>query len=97
MSNHTWKLVDMPPNSKPIYYKWLFQRNYYADGTLHTYKARLVANCFQQKKEIDFSNTYAPIARISLIRVIVPLASIYDLHVYQMDVKISFLNGYLEK
>ena len=46
LSNHTWELVDLPPASKPIGCKWVFQKKYHTDGALHSYKARLVAKGF---------------------------------------------------
>ena len=90
LSNHTWELVDLPPASKPIGCKWVFRKKYHTDGTLHSYKARLVAKGFQQKEGIDYFDTYAPVARITSIRIIFSLASIYNLHVHQMDVNCIF-------
>jgi hypothetical protein len=40
----TWKLVDLPPNVKPVGCKWIYKVKYHVDGTIETYKARLVAN-----------------------------------------------------
>ena len=97
LSNHTWKLVDLPTASKPIGCKWVFRKKYHTDGTLHSYKARLVAKGFRQKEGIDYFDTYAPVARITSIRIIFAIASIYNLHVHQMDVKTAFLNGDLNE
>ena len=97
MSNHTWELVDLPHGSKPIGCKWVFKRKYNSDGTLNTYKARLVAKGFRQKEGIDYFDTYAPVARITTIRVLFALASLHNLYVHQMDVKTAFLNGDLDE
>jgi Fe2+ transport system protein FeoA len=97
MSNNTWELVDLPPGSKPIGCKWVFRRKYNTDGSLNTFKARLVAKGYRQKEGIDYFDTYAPVARITSIRILFALASIYDLHVHQMDVKTAFLNGDLDE
>ena len=67
------------------------------DGTIDKFKARLVVKGFIQKEGIDYFDTYAPVARISTIRVLIALASIYKLQIYQMDVKTAFLNGELEE
>ncbi|GJW38165.1 zinc finger, CCHC-type containing protein [Tanacetum coccineum] len=53
--------------------------------------------CFRQKKEIDFFVTYAHVARISTIRLLLALAAIHDLVIHQMDVKTTFLNGDLDE
>jgi hypothetical protein len=55
------------------------------------FKARLVAKCFKQKEGIDYFDTYALVARITSIRVLMELASIFDFYVHQMDVKTAFL------
>ena len=52
MGNKTWKLVDLPPGSKPIGCKWIFKRKMKVDGTIEKFKARLVAKGFTQKKEL---------------------------------------------
>jgi hypothetical protein len=57
----------------------------------------LVAKGFRQKKCIDYFDTYAPVARIASIRVLLALASIFNLYVHQMDVKTAFLNGDLDE
>jgi hypothetical protein len=97
LSNNTWILVDLPPGSKPIGCKWVFKRKYNTDGSIQTFKARLVAKGFTQKEGVDYFDTYSPVARITSIRVLFALASIYKLYVHQMDVKTAFLNGDLKE
>ena len=97
LSNNTWILVDLPSGSKPIVCKWMFKRKYNIDGSLQTFKARLVTKGFRQKEGIDYFDTYAPVARIASIRVLLALASIFNLYVHQMDVKTAFLNGDLDE
>ena len=67
------------------------------DGSIEKYKARLVAKGFSQKPNIDYFDTFAPVTRISSIRVLLALASIHRLVIHQMDVKTAFLNGELEE
>jgi hypothetical protein len=97
MFNKTWILVDLPSGSKPIGCKWIFKKKMKPDGSVDKFKARLVAKGFRQSKSIDYFDTYAPVARISSIRTLVSLASIYNLEIHQMDVKTAFLNGYLDE
>ena len=85
ISNHTSELVDLPQGSKLIRGKWVFRRKYYSDDTLNTYHARLVTNGFQQKKGIDYFNTYGPVARLTTMRVLFVLASLHNFFVHQMD------------
>ncbi|WJZ92354.1 hypothetical protein VitviT2T_011356 [Vitis vinifera] len=97
LSNQTWELVDLPPGSKPIGCKWVFRRKYHTDGMIQTFKARLVAKGFKQREGIDYFDTYAPVARTTSIRILFALASIHNLFVHQMDVKMAFLNGDLNE
>ena len=57
----------------------------------------MVAKGFNQKQNVDYFDTFAPVTRISSIRVLIALASIYKLFIHQMDVKTVFLNGDLEE
>ena len=84
--------MDLPTESKPIGCKWVFRRKYNTDGSIQTFKARLVAKGFKQKEGIDYFDSYAPLTRITSIRVLLAFASIYKLIVHQMDVKTAFLN-----
>ena len=52
-----------------------------------------MAKGFKQREGVDYFDTYAPVARIISIRVLLALASIYKLIVHQMDVKTAFLNS----
>ena len=97
MYNHTWELVDLPHGAKTIGYKWIFKRKLKQDGSIKKYKACLVAKDFKQRKDVDYFNTFAPVTKITSIRVLIALASIHNLVVHQMDVKTAFLNGDLEE
>ncbi|GJR73899.1 zinc finger, CCHC-type containing protein [Tanacetum coccineum] len=97
MGNNTWVLADLPPGCKPLGYKWIFKRKLKVDGTIEKFKARLVIQGFKQKSGIDYFDTYAPVVRISTIRLLIAMASIHNLIIHQMDVKTSFLNGELDE
>nr|GEV29088.1 zinc finger, CCHC-type [Tanacetum cinerariifolium] len=89
-------LADLPPSCKPLGCKWIFKRKLKVDRTIEKFKARLVIQGFKQKSEIDYLDTYAPVARISTIRLLIAITSIYNLIIHQMDVKTTFLNGDLD-
>nr|GEV18041.1 zinc finger, CCHC-type [Tanacetum cinerariifolium] len=77
--------------------KWVFKRKMKVDGTVDKFKARLVIQGFRQKERIDYFDTYTPVARITTIRLLLALAAIHNLVIYQMDVKTAFLNCDLEE
>ncbi|GJU17383.1 zinc finger, CCHC-type containing protein [Tanacetum coccineum] len=97
IKNNTWILSDLPLGCKLLGCKWIFKRKMKVDGTIDKFKARLVIQGFRQKERIDYFDTYAPVARISTIRLLIALAATYNLVIYQMDVKTTFLNGDLEE
>ncbi|CAM8978548.1 unnamed protein product [Rhodiola kirilowii] len=93
LGNNTWVLSDLPPGCKPLGCKWIFKKKMNFDGSIEKFKARLVIQGFRQKEGVDYFDTYAPVARISTIRLLFALDVINNLVVHQMDVKTSFLNG----
>ncbi|GKB51340.1 zinc finger, CCHC-type containing protein [Tanacetum coccineum] len=97
MGNNTWVLDDLHLGCKPLGCKWIFKRKLKVDGTIEKFKARLVIQGFRQKSGIDYFDTYAPVARISTIRLLIAMESIHNLIIHQMDVKTAFLNGELEE
>ncbi|KAL0361849.1 UNVERIFIED_CONTAM: Retrovirus-related Pol polyprotein from transposon TNT 1-94 [Sesamum radiatum] len=96
-SNRTWVLVYLPPRCTTIGCKWIFKKKLKPNGTVVKFKARLVAKGFKQKKGIDYFDTYSPVAWLTTIRVLIAMASVYNLPINQMDVKIAFLYGELEE
>nr|KAJ0219061.1 hypothetical protein LSAT_V11C300140140 [Lactuca sativa] len=97
MHNNTWVLADLPPSCKALGCKWILKRKMKVDGTINKYKPRLVIQGFRQKEGIDFFDTYAPVVRISTVRLLLALAAIHNLVIHQMDVKTAFLNGDLDE
>ncbi|GJY37178.1 zinc finger, CCHC-type containing protein, partial [Tanacetum coccineum] len=79
MENNTWVLSDLPPGCKPLGCKWIFKRKMKVDGTIDKFKARLVIQDFRQKEGIDYFDTYAPVARITTIGILLALAAIHNL------------------
>ena len=66
-------------------------------GNVIRNKARLVAKGYNQEEGIDFDETFAPVARLEAIRILLTFASYMNIKLYQIDVKCAFLNGYLQK
>ena len=97
MANGTWTLVDLPPSCKPIGCKWIFKKKMKIDGTIDKFKARLVAQGFTQKRDVDCFDTYAPVVRTATVRLLLAIAAIHGLYIHQMDVKTVFLYGDLDE
>lgn len=95
IKNKTWSVCDLPVDRKAITNKWVFKLKRKADGRVDKYKARLVARGFTQKFGFDYSETYAPVAKLVTLKVLLAVANHRDMHIHQMDVKSAFLNGEL--
>lgn len=95
--NDTWELVDRPQNRKIIGVKWVYRTKLNADGSVNKHKARLVAKGYNQVFGVDFSETFAPVARLETIRMLLALSAQKGWKLYQLDVKSAFLNGFLQE
>ena len=97
LSNRTWELVDLPDGRKPIDVKWVYKTKLNKDGTIERYKCRLVAKGFQQKKGIDYEETYSATLKHKSIRTILAIAATLRFPVHQIDIGTAFLNGMIDK
>jgi hypothetical protein len=92
--NQVWEFVDPPTGCKPIGTKWVWKNKEGEKGEVVRNKSRLVAQAFSQKEGIEYEETFAPVARLEAIRILLAfsVAKGFKLH----DVKSAFLNGVLE-
>ncbi|GJS04091.1 putative RNA-directed DNA polymerase [Tanacetum coccineum] len=95
--NQVWNLVDTTTGFKTVGCKWIFKKKTNMDGKVHTYKARLVAKGYTQTHEIDYEETFSPVAKIKSIRIMLSIAAFHDYEIWQMDVKTAFLNEKLTR
>jgi hypothetical protein len=92
MRNEVWHLVPRP-NQNVVGTKWVFCSKQDEHGLVTRNKARLVAEGYSQVDGLDFDETYAPVARLESICILLAYATYHDFKLYQMDVKSAFLNG----
>ena len=90
-------MVDVPKDKDEISVKWIYKTKKYANGNVQKHTERLVARGFTQQPDIEFNETFSPVAHMDTIETILAILAQNKWYVYQMDVKSTFLNGLVEK
>nr|GEX05854.1 copia protein [Tanacetum cinerariifolium] len=75
--------------------KWVFRNKLDENGVVSRNKARLVAQGYYQQERIDYDETYAPVARLESIRILLAYACALNFKLFQMDLKSAFINGFI--
>ncbi|GJW44272.1 retrovirus-related pol polyprotein from transposon TNT 1-94, partial [Tanacetum coccineum] len=92
-----WELVPQPGCVMIISLKWIYKVKIDEYGDVLKNKARLVVKGYRQEEGIDFDKSFAPAARIEVIRIFIANAASKNMTIYQMDVKTTFLNDELKE
>ncbi|GKD28112.1 retrovirus-related pol polyprotein from transposon TNT 1-94 [Tanacetum coccineum] len=99
--DHLLETVIEPKNVKEAIQdestKWVFKNKLDENGVVSRNKARLVAQGYNQQEGIDFDETFAPVARLESIRILLAYACAHDFKLFQMDVKSAFLNSFINE
>jgi Reverse transcriptase (RNA-dependent DNA polymerase) len=96
--NGTWIDAVLPPGRKAVDSRLVFRLKQNSDGSIERFKSRLVAKGYSQVPGLDFDETYAPVVKLTSIHILLTLALKEGLlHIHQMDVETSFLNGPLHE
>ncbi|KAG6461296.1 hypothetical protein O3G_MSEX012541 [Manduca sexta] len=96
IKNETWDIVKKPSDRKVVGCRYVLTTKLNVDMTTKK-KARLVAKGFSQRYGTDYYRTYAPVARLETIRLLIALAVELNLEVHQLDVNTAYLNGRLDE
>ena len=77
--------------------KWVYTVKHKTDGSIGRYKARLDAKGFAQTYGIDYQETFAPVAKMNSVRILLSLVANLGWPLHQFDVKNAFLHGDLDE
>ena len=86
-ANDTWSLVPLPTGKSAVGCRWVYTVKTLPDGTVDRLKVRLVAKGYTQIYGLDFSETFSPVAKMTSVRLILALATMFHWPLYQLDVK----------
>ena len=92
-----YRLIDRTPKMKVLGSKWVFKVKRDQDGNITKFKARYVVKGYMQRLGVDYTNTYANVADIDTIRLLLAMACFYDWECDTVDIVTAFLNGDLEE
>jgi hypothetical protein len=95
--NQVWTLVDPPRDVNVIGTKCVFKNKQGEDGEVVRNKAYLVAQGYSQVEGLDFGETFAPIACLEVIRILLGFAAYKGFKLYQIDMKSAFLNSGIQE
>ena len=95
--NNVWTLALKPDGANVIGTKWIFKNKTDESGSIIKNKARLVAQGYSQVEGVDFDVTFALVARLEAIRLLLSISCFQKFKRFQMDVKSTFLNEYLNE
>ena len=82
--NQVCELVKRPKEHNVIETKWVYRNKQDQDGTVVRNKARLVAQGYTQVEGLDFGETYAPVARLEAIKILLAYACAHNIKLYQL-------------
>ena len=95
--NQVWTLVPRPQNHSIIGTKWVFRNKHDESGIIIRNKARLVAQGYNQEEGIDFDETFAPVARLEAICMLLQFGCFEILNYIKWMLKVLFLMGIFQK
>ena len=93
----TWSLVPAMPGINLVGCKWVYKLKLHSDGTIARYKARLVAKGFHQQVGVDNTETFSPVVKPAIVRLVLSIVVSFNWPLRQLDVSNAFLHGFLKE
>ena len=97
INNHIWDLIHRLKGRRIIINKWALKHKKNEIARIVRLKARPMTRGFSQIYDIDYLDTYAPMVKFAFTRILLAIATIYELEIHQMDIATMFLAGDLKE
>ena len=97
IKNQTWEVVNLEKGIKPVGCRWVFYSKYNSDGAIERYKARLIEKGYTQTYGVYYKETFAPVAEMNTVRILISLAVNLNWKLKYYDIKNAFLHGVLDE
>ena len=94
LENNVWDVVSLPEGRTAVDTKWV---NTHKTNPIPKDKSRYLARGFRQRRGVDYTETYAPVAKLTTLRIFLTLVLSLHMFTSQMDIKTAFLNASLEE
>jgi len=91
--NQTWELVPKPKDVKPISCRWVYKIKRRTNGSIERHKAHLAARGFSQQYGLDYDETFSPVTKFTIVRVLLAFVASKNWNLWLMDMKNAFLHG----
>ena len=84
MDNNTWDLVPLPKGRKLVRRRWIYRTNIFVDGDINKYKSQLFTKGYSQVHGIDYTETFAHVAKMDSIQLVLAIAASRRWEVHHM-------------